>query len=87
MDVLCSRCSLTVVAEIPDEATAPAGGLGICGPCGDIVNGERVAAQIAEMTTQVGTYELLATMQGLSLAGLPTDLPARHAALKGLLGL
>lgn len=51
MDVVCSRCQLTIVATIPDEAAAPAGGLGICGPCGDIVNA------------------------------------ARHAALKGLLGL
>lgn len=87
MDVSCSRCSLVTVAEIHDDAPVPPDGLGLCGPCGEIVNAERVAAQVSLMQTQIGTYEALATMQGLSLAGLPTVLSERHAALKGLLGL
>ena len=85
--VLCSRCSLTVVATIPEDVAPPPLGLGVCGPCGLIKNGERVATELALVQTQLATYETLAQLQGLPLADLPVEPAERHAVLKGLLGL
>lgn len=88
MDVLCSSCNLIIIAQIPDEQEPPADGLGLCGPCGETRNSERVAEASALIASQITKYTTLASLLGTSLPNpLPTDPSEKLSVLKAAVGL